>query len=416
MKCSRTSIPPPDEQLSLLDPINAVPMTSSLNINKSVGNREARFFNGTRSLASQAKSKIVIDSFLGWAGVMLNQRPFALWYIDLYCGRGVYGDGTWSTPIELFDKISRDERLPGVLRILFNDHRKRSVLTLREHILAHPNYGAMASPPRFECGAVDEHTVAELRNRRPRVPTFAFIDPFGYKGLTQNLIDAVLQDYGCDVMFFFAYHPIKRVLNNPNDKLRGHVEALLGYDRVRSLRKHFNDGVPEMEMERLMIEALRDSMRAIGGCDVLTFAFRQRTGSATHHLAFVSKHVRGFQKAKEAMFHASSWFFDGNIPGLEFVEPGYDNALVRIDPPSIDKLALMLVLRSAGRRISVQEAYDTVTFGTPYVQRNVREALVRLVQVHGAKVFGGGQPSKLRGSRLPANATIEIPRSLRRVS
>jgi three-Cys-motif partner protein len=377
--------------------------------------REERFFTSSRTPASQVKSKIAIDTFLGWAGVMLTQNPLALYYIDLYCGRGVYGDGTASTPLELFDKIVAHPRLPHVLHMIFNDRKAKFVLELRDRLIAHSKYGLMAWKPQFSHGEVSEDLVAALRTRRPPPPTFAFIDPFGYKGVTQELIHMILQDFGCDVLFFFPYHAIKRVLANPNDKLRGHLEALLGPDRVALLRERFRTVHDERDNERAVLRALAESMRAIDGRDVLSFAFRRRTGHASHHLVFVSKHVRGYQVAKEAMGRSSSWTFPDGIPSLEFITPGYDHRLeIDVDAPSIEKLKLLLVRRNGGQCMSVESAYDSVTLGTPYVQKNVREALVSLIRDHGAVLYSNGVPGRLRGSLLPAKPRVLIPTSLRR--
>ena len=377
-----------------------------------IADREEAFFRNERTAASQVKSKIAINTLLGWAGVMLSRRPMSLWYLDLFCGRGSYSDGTPSTPIELFEKVAAHSQLRGVLQMVFNDRKKRFVYELREQLMRHPGFADMENKPRFSHGPVSEDLVAGMRTQRPQPPTFAFLDPFGYKGVSQDVIRMTLQDFGCDVLFFFSYHAIKRVLSNPNTVLRAHVEALLGVRRVAELRERFNDVPDERENERAMLRALGESMNEINGLSVLPFAFRRRTGHASHHLAFVSKNVRGYQKAKEAMKGASSWFHDGGIPGLEFITPGFDNRLnLDADTPTIEKLMHLLVQRNRGNLVSRTEAYDSVTLGTPYVESNVREALVGLVRDHGARVFVGGAESGLRGTLLPAGAKILLPRT-----
>ena len=376
-----------------------------------VTGREEAFFGRNRPTpASQVKSKILVNAFLGWASVMLHANPVALWYVDLYCGRGTYTqDGSWATPLQLFDRVAKHPALLDVLKMLFNDSREASVFQLRDALIAHPEYGQMRNPPRFSVGEVDEAMVAELQRRRPRTPTYAFIDPFGYKGLTQRLIREVLREYGCDVMFFFNYHIVKRVLANPNSVMRGHLEALLGVDRTTELREKMSMRLPEQELEQAILAALGESMKAIDGRTVLTFAFRRPTGHASHHLAFVSKHPRGFEVAKDAMAKNSSWQYDGSIPSLEYIEPGFEHTLVRMDSPSIAKLTQLLIERKGGETVTVDQAYESVLFDTPYYKPNVREALVGLVRDHRAVLFSDGQPSNLRGSRFPPKPTVRIP-------
>lgn len=377
--------------------------------------REERFFTNARTPASQVKSRIAIKTFLAWSGVMLSRRPVALRYLDLYCGKGLYDDGTPSTPVELFEKVAAHETLPSLLQMIFNDRKKKYVFNLRDHLIAHPGFASMKHKPQFSFGPVSQDLIAGLRSGIIPTPTFAFLDPFGYKGVTQDVIRMVLQDFGCDVLFFFSYHAIKRVLSNPNNMLRGHVEALLGVGRVAGLRERLNDGAHERENEAAMLRALGDSMNEIDGLSVLSFAFRRRSGAASHHLAFVSKNVRGYQKAKEAMKLESSWFYDGGIPGLEFIAPGYENRL-RLDQggPSITKLMHLLVCNNRGKLVTRQGAYDSVTLGTPYVETNVREALVGLIRDHGARIFvGNSERGLVRGSQLPTGSSILMPRTFR---
>jgi len=374
------------------------------------------FFSGQRTDASRIKSRIVVDTFLGWAGVLLNQNPLALWYIDLYCGKGIYQDGSPSTPLELFSKVVADSRLAQRVRMVFNDRKPKYVFELRDHIMGHEKYPELAHPPRFQHGEVDEGLVADLNAQRPRPFSFAFIDPFGYKGVTRELIQAVLADFGCDVLFFFSYHAIKRVLANPNAKLRSHVEALLGVDAVRELRVQFSESRDERENERAVLQALRSSMKQIEGRDVLSFAFRRRSGHASHHLVFVSKRARGFKVAKEVMARASTWRTSDGVPSFEYIPPGYDNRL-EIDPqaPSIEQLMALLVHRCGGQILTLEAAYDAVLFGTPYVKENVRIALLRFVKEFRSEVYSKGAISKLRGTLLPHAASVAIPRTLRRL-
>src|SRR5207248_10024637 len=42
----------------------------------------------------------------------------------------------------------------------------------------------------------------------PNGSTFLFVDPFGYKGLSLQLVNSVIKDWGCDCVFFFNYNRI----------------------------------------------------------------------------------------------------------------------------------------------------------------------------------------------------------------
>ena len=74
------------------------------------------------------------------------------------------------------------------------------------------------------------------------VPTLLFVDPWGYKGLSLNLIDSVLKNWGCDCIFFFNYNRINMGLNNEN--VKEHMDALFGEQRANELRHKLSPLLP----------------------------------------------------------------------------------------------------------------------------------------------------------------------------
>ena len=67
------------------------------------------------------------------------------------------------------------------------------------------------------------------------IPAFFFVDPWGYKGLSLELINAVPKDWACECIFFFNYNRINMGLNNPMVKER--IDALFGAERAHTLRR-----------------------------------------------------------------------------------------------------------------------------------------------------------------------------------
>jgi len=65
------------------------------------------------------------------------------------------------------------------------------------------------------------------------IPTLFFIDPWGYKGLTLQLINAVLKDWGCDIIVFFNYNRISMGLSN--QYVEEHMNALFTKQRADTL-------------------------------------------------------------------------------------------------------------------------------------------------------------------------------------
>jgi three-Cys-motif partner protein len=85
------------------------------------------------------------------------------------------------------------------------------------------------------------------------VPTFAFVDPYGYKGLSLPLIRALLKDWGSDCVFFFNYNRINMGLTNPI--VDGHMKAIFGEGRLHDLRARLEKLGPS-EREEAVMETL----------------------------------------------------------------------------------------------------------------------------------------------------------------
>ena len=94
------------------------------------------------------------------------------------------------------------------------------------------------------------------------VPTFSFVDPFGYKGLSLEIVNAVIKDWGCDCVFFFNYNRINAGISNPG--VEPHINALFGEDRADKLRKEL-PGKSQNEREALVLEELAQAIKAMGG-------------------------------------------------------------------------------------------------------------------------------------------------------
>src|ERR1700751_4456121 len=100
------------------------------------------------------------------------------------------------------------------------------------------------------------------------------VDPWGYKGLSLKLINSVLQNWGCDCVFFFNYNRINMGLNN--ELVKEHMNALFGRNRAEALRAKL-EKLSGDQREVTIIEELSDALREMGGNYVLPFRFRNAT-------------------------------------------------------------------------------------------------------------------------------------------
>ena len=248
---------------------------------------------------SEIKSRIVAEYFSIWATIMSSKaRTDRLAYIDLFAGPGRYEDGSKSTPIKVLEFILSQPKLCKMMVTMFNDANPDFIGSLQVALSEIPDIEMLKHKPIIHSTQVGDE-FADLFSKTNLVPTFAFVDPWGYKGLSSKLITALVKDWGSDSIFFFNYNRINMGINN--QKVEDHINSIFGEDRANSIRPKLKGLAPE-KRELLILNELAQSLSDNGIKYVLPFRFVWPTGDRTsHYLIFVTKHVLGYSLMKDVM-------------------------------------------------------------------------------------------------------------------
>src|SRR5215211_2011255 len=155
-------------------------------------------FFSERADQSEVKALIVSQYFNVWSKIiapntMLSDGKLA--YIDLFAGPGRYEDGSASTPLMVLTNAIANPKVAGGLVSIFNDMDGNHTKTLRAEIDALPGKSGLKHDPQIYEGEVDR-SIADYFEKTKLIPTFSFIDPFGYKGLSWALVRSVIKDWG----------------------------------------------------------------------------------------------------------------------------------------------------------------------------------------------------------------------------
>ncbi len=264
-----------------------------------------KFFE-ERADQSAIKAEIVQKYFSAWANIVLPTTlrfgEGKIAYIDLYAGPGRYKDGAASTPLLVLERAIANQKIAAALVALFNDMDANNTKTLQAEIDALPGIETLKFKPVVNCNPVDKDAESFFSDTK-LIPSFTFLDPFGYKGLSLKLVNGVIKDWGCDCVFFFNYNRISLGVSNP--MVQTHMRALFGDDRAEVLRSKV-EGVKPALREQMILEELTQAIIEMGGRFVLPFRFRNDKGRLTHHLIFVSKSFKGYEVMKDIMAGASS--------------------------------------------------------------------------------------------------------------
>lgn len=333
---------------------------------------------------SLIKARIVEKYFWVWANVIINtikklenegkQVDKRIAYIDLFAGPGRYKDGSKSTPIKVLETAIADLDMRNMLKTLFNDADPEHTNSLQEAINAIPGIETLKYKPaviNYEVGDNIVNTFWQLK----LIPTLFFVDPWGYKGLSLELINSVVKNWGCDCIFFFNYNRINMGVGNA--AVEEHINALFGKIRADQLRKRLEPLNPQ-ERELTIIEAICEALQEMGGKYVLPFRFKHETGKRTsHHLIFVSKHIRGYEIMKGIMANESSDENQG-VPSFEYNPATYKQPLLFQLARPLDELEAMLLNTFPGQTITMKEIYNQHHVGKCYIRKNYSNALNNL--------------------------------------
>jgi len=221
----------------------------------------------------------------------------------------------------------------------------------------------------------------QAKNRLYRLPTLFFIDPWGYKGLSRQLINSVIKDWGCDCIFFFNYNRINMGLSNwSNLDVEKHINALFGKERADKVREQLKKLALKkpnpQKRESIVVEAIYEALKEISGEYVLSFRFKHEVENRTsHHLIFVTKNLRGYEVMKDIMANESSEYVQG-IPSFEY-NPS-TNRQLSLFSYDLYELEAMLLDTFSGRTMTMKEVYDQHHVGKKYTSKSYKKALANL--------------------------------------
>lgn len=367
-------------------------------------------FFDEQSEQSQIKAAIVADYFWAWASVIISaqerypRHAQKIAYIDLFAGPGRYQNGAASTPLMIMQRAASDPKIRDRLVAVFNDKDEDNTKSLETEISKIPGIEDLKFKPEISTGEVGENLIKEFQRAR-LIPTFLFVDPFGYKGLSLQLVQSVLKDWGCDCIFFFNYNRISMGLGNT--VVEDHMDALFGKERANKLRERFKmQHLKPHEREASIVEEMKAALEEMGGEYVLPFRFRNPEGTrTTHHLFFVTKHFRGYEIMRDVMYKHSHK--EGTVANFEYnpADARWPSLFELLRP--LGDLEDMLLTDCAGASIKLRPLFERHSKGKGYVLKNYREVLCRMEQ-EGKITMDPSCPPRRRGT-IGKDVVISFP-------
>lgn len=261
---------------------------------------------------TRAKHQVLRAYLNAWIPVMgqqaLKVRPFRtdeprLLLVDGFAGPGRYTHNEPGSPLIMLDALTSHAALPRLHGVRFNylfieqdlrrvDHLRAELkkLSLPPNIFLHLEHGAFETT----FGAVVDDVIGADHTL---VPTFAFIDPFGYSSASMSLAGRFLDFPRSEALFFLPLSFIHRFVGR-----EGQESALAALFDTEEWR----DAIPLQgdERRRFLLRLFERQLRLQGQVKhVRSFELRTRDGN-DYRLVFATGHDRGVELMKEAMWAA----------------------------------------------------------------------------------------------------------------
>lgn len=357
--------------------------------------------------ASKIKQFIIANYFTTWASIILNHlkrigSESHMAYIDLFSGPGIYEDGSESTPILITKKILANPEFSNRIQLLFNDMNSEYAETLKRHLSSLPNISNLKYPPDIQNEEINAE-VAEILNDCKLVPSLIFIDPWGYKGFSLQLIASGVKDFGCDCVSFFNYSRINMQLDN--DKIpKSNFDEIFNCDAAQ-LAIMLKGKTPR-QREKIILDTLQTGASSRGIKFVLPFRFDSEVNRTSHFIIFFTNHYTGYKVMKQIMYKASIKDPDG-IALFRFDYQDHESHQISLFPDpenSIEGLKESILKIYQRCVIRGDELFGEHNVGTNYVEQNYKTALR---QLYDEGIITTDR--KPRKGSFPLNITITFP-------
>jgi three-Cys-motif partner protein len=305
-----------------------------------------------------------LEAWLRIIGRTFKRKPIL--YIDGFAGPGIYSGGEKGSPIAALRAasrsvaIARDKWQAGDVFVELIEKDRQSVSTLRDQVVQvrlHERVHVSINEGTFEQRLADIQSAHPLAFR-DGFPLFAFVDPFGVKGVPFQSVRTILSSTTSELFVNFDVDGIHRVLSDPTPQNYLLLDALFGDQDWRT--EGLLSTSTHHEVHKRIWSAYRLRLKRIGVRYTYPFVVRGQYNQVLYYLVFASRHRLGIIKMKEAMAKV------GQHGTLSVSDALNDRqALFDLDDPNF-YLPGLLAHFGSRKSVDIDEVYDYILTETQY--------------------------------------------------
>jgi three-Cys-motif partner protein len=208
------------------------------------------------------------------------------------------------------------------------------------------------------------------------IPTFAFIDPFGWTGAPFNLVKMILAQRNCEVFVNFMYEEINRFIGHP-DQITN-FNDFFGTDAWKRCVDEIDPRKRNSCLHDLYLHKLR---AAANNVFVRSFEMSNARDVTDYYLFYATKELLGLKKMKEAMWKTDE---SGEFRFSDATDP---NQLVLFEKaPKLAALQACVLVAFSSKEVSVADIERFVVVDTAFRETHYKGILKALEKEGRLKV------------------------------
>jgi three-Cys-motif partner protein len=330
---------------------------------------------------TKAKHELLRRYLQAWFPILTNSgRTRRVLFLDGFAGPGRYVGGERGSPIIALSTLvdhasfSRLNRTQFVFLFVEPDEERFASLEAElESFWASRPQGRPANVVVHAYNSTFADTAESLLRylqdqKTSLAPTFAFIDPFGWKGVSLRLISDLLAFDKCEVLFNFMYDSVNRWVASEQQGVARHFDELFG----TSEGEHRSAGQMSGDQRKVFLRDLYVRQLSSVGRFKFVRPFELidvDRGRTAYYLVFGTRHHVGLKVMKEAM-----WALDP-MTGARFSGFADQNQMLFQPEPDLGPLSAAIREHFAGKRTTVDEIERFVIEDTDYKTTHYKRVL-----------------------------------------
>ncbi|MBE3570598.1 MAG: three-Cys-motif partner protein TcmP [Bacillales bacterium] len=211
------------------------------------------------------------------------------------------------------------------------------------------------------------------------IPSFCFVDPFGFKDTPLELISKYLNNDKAEILLNFIYEETNRFINYQNPKIQAHLSRLFGVDDLTELQNLIKDKSGAIRKEVIVDYYSRQLKEHTSVKHVLNFEIK-KNGRTKLILFYGTKSPHGLKVMKKIMWKVDDtgfYMFDDrntiNQIQFDFIKEMQETELR-------EKLATLIANQFSGATVDIEEVEEYVLTKTIYPIENFMKPALKILE------------------------------------